>query len=169
MQPSETSRSVNERVAEVAGWIPPKEDISTQPGWCLPDYGVPRERREYVEPWPTFTAEPQPCSVAETATEEEYAARFYWKSPEGKYTEPVESYNIPPCPDYESSLDAAMTAYEVMRSLGWANMHMRDYEYPPRIWAVSMSRGMDHVVGNGPTLSAAICAAILAAAEKGRG
>ena len=68
--------------------------------------------------------------------------------------------------DYSGDIRLAMAAYEVMREKGWqVSMGSEDDG-----WVVGMRRLIgEHVVKDAPTLSEAICKAIVAAAERKAG
>lgn len=82
-------------------------------------------------------------------------------------TAPRTGYPNMAIPKFETSVDAAMTAYAVMRERGWyiAINWWHDQEPWVRLFRVPVE-ARDFVIGNGPTLALAICQAIIAASGK---
>ena len=70
-------------------------------------------------------------------------------------------------PDAEHDLAMAWRAYEVVRGRGWRIWHCQDYSGPGLgMWCVVLSRPSEEAYGEGATFPAALCAAIVKAAER---
>jgi len=74
---------------------------------------------------------------------------------------------IHPLPEYSTSADAALSAYEVMRRRGWHFLVSRSARLPDTGASASLFRGpedKDAKVHRGATVAEALCRAIVAAA-----